>query len=129
MGDKKAFKEIPLDKLQDEDLNNYIVNLEKQTAIKIPNKVDKILTKFRDPSSPQSILASDIITIALRYKSIDYAASRKLVFSSLSSELMVDYFKTEEISNLLDFLFQVPTGYRFNYHAIWHHSEIPMVQT
>lgn len=117
-------KEIRLDRIPDEEINHYVVNRSKGTAIKIPNKVEKTLEKFRDPNNPASILAADILSFAYHGNKNGVKGARKLVISSLTNPLLNGYFEESEIRQLLNFLFSCPEGYEFTYKPVFAHVEI-----
>ncbi|MGG1659565.1 hypothetical protein [Brevibacillus sp. NRS-1366] len=124
MATKTLHKEVRLEKISEDKLHNYLVNRTKQTAIKIPNEVEKTLTKFRNPNHPASILASDILTFAIYGDRKGIKGARKLVLSSLTNPLLDNYFEGTEVRELLNFLLDCPEGYEFTYKPVFAHIEI-----
>lgn len=124
MATNTMHREYQLEKISEDKMNNYLVNRNRQTAIKIPNEVIETLKKFRNPNQPESLLAADILSFAVSGSKHGIKGARKLVFASLTSPLLNGYFKDAEVSELLNFLLGCPDGYEFNIRPVMAHVEI-----
>lgn len=153
----QRLREIKLATVPNEHRHQYLINNERETAIKIPAGVIKVLEKMTGAEATgnereKGGLAADIFAMALAYRhesnvsgalnawirsfpaAMLYPTDRvtgafaKFLDSALLSPLFEGYFKRDEVKELTVFFAKCPHGYEFGGHYVWAHHELkPMI--
>lgn len=124
--------EVPMNQLS--SFHDYLINEKKGTAIQVPNGVlSTIRNKLRSGEKfvHQALLMSNIISTAIQLKALNnnFHIHKHLNYA-LNNEVFNGYLTRDEVSDLVEFLADVPKGYKFTDGTrIWAHSEIGSTPT